>query len=43
MRHLPLVLALALATGMAIAATMVQATVAPPAKPALTVCMPQSV
>lgn len=42
MRHLPLVIALALATGLAIAATVVQATVATPAKPAFTVCTPSA-
>jgi hypothetical protein len=40
MPHLQLLTALALATGLAIAATVVQATVAHPAKPAFTVCAP---
>ena len=42
MRHLPLVVALTLATGLAVAATVVQATVATPARPAVTICTPAS-
>ena len=38
MSHLPLVLALA--TGIAVATTVVQATVVPPTKPAATTCTP---
>jgi hypothetical protein len=40
MSHLPLVLALTLATGIAVATTVVQATVATPAKPAHSICTP---
>ncbi len=40
MNHLPLVLALTLATGIAVATTVVQANVMPPAKPAATTCTP---
>ncbi len=40
MSHLPLVLALTLATGIAVATTVVQATVATPAKPPYTTCTP---